>query len=134
MHKSKLRIQSLLILLAFENNSRSKDYFLNLDTGEIVNHSSNPESYLKIENYSKELNSVMQDSNMISEFITTIEEREPRERLFMSFLRYQTTEEFENILFDYPALREEWFRCREEITLKSIKRWLSFHKINAVLV
>lgn len=134
MQNNKIRIQSLLILLAFENSNRTKDYFLNLDTGEIVNHSSSPECYLKIENYSKELNSVMVDSNMVSDFITTIEEREPRERLFMSFLRYQTTREFENILFDYPALRDEWFRCREEITLKSIKRWLSFHKINAVLV
>lgn len=134
MLKNKIRIQSLLILLAFENSSRNKDYFLNLDTGEIVNHSSNPESYLKIENSSNESNSVLEDSNMISEFITTIKEREPRERLFMSFLRYRSSKEFENLLFDYPALREEWFSCREEITLKSIKRWLSFHKINAVLI
>lgn len=134
MQSNKIRIQSLLILLAFENNSRNKDYFLNLDTGEIVNHSSNPESYLKIENSSKELNRVMEDTTMISNFITTIEEREPRERLFMSFLRNQSSGEFENILFDYPTLREEWFRCREEITLKSIRRWLSFHKINAVLI
>lgn len=134
MHKSSIRIQSLLILLAFEDCSRRKNYYLNLDTGEVVEHDGSPEKYLKINKALFNGPKLMENHSLVGEFINRIENRPLREELFESFIHEQSTKRFEDILFDYPDLLNGWFEQKEKITLKNIKRWLDFHNINAELI
>ena len=130
----KIKIDIQMLIIAFEDNSGSGEYYLNLKSGKInfINSESLPEQEeLKKEienNYENFLEIVPIPSSKSYQVMLSFAEQlnieEIKTRLLNVLNRKKPFNKFKNTLLDFPAIREKWFKYHDAKMKEIAKEWL----------
>lgn len=141
--KRKLKIDLSELELAFDNASWEAEYYLDLETGEIILISSmigQPEGLTQqIEDVSDRARYLQvphansrdgfQD---MERFIETVQDTQLQKLLRVAIDGKGAFRRFKNILPDYPQERERWFRFQADRLRQRILDWLEAEDIEAI--
>jgi hypothetical protein len=137
-----LTIQADELIMALENSDLTMHNYLDLQTGEIVFTSDfmdmdeeiapdlegEPDRYRAIEGVSSSVS-----FDVMSDFVDSLSPGETQEELIEALRRKRPFRNFKDTLFNYPKLREQWFRFHEEAFIEIAKEWLKDNSIEATL-
>lgn len=139
----KIKIEKSMLEFAFENHSFDTQYYLDIETGDIITKSdevfeeeideeeieNNPERFYYIESIeSRRSFKIMED------FIYTIDDKKIKDDLNDSINRKKPFRSFKDRLYNYPEIQERWYKFYEEELEKIMIEWLQDNNINAELV
>jgi hypothetical protein len=71
---------------------------------------------------------------VMSDFVETLPEGEARRESARALQQKHPFRRFKDVLSNYPAVREEWFRFHEQAFMKIIQEWLEDHGVEATLI
>jgi len=139
MRKVKINLSELMD--AFDNCRIGYEFYLNLETGELLHIAeefmdteeiekiyerldSEPEKYLIIPTDSSRKG--YQD--MVA-FTESLEDENLREKLWIALDGRGAFRRFRNILLNYPDVREEWFKFKDKRLEERVRQWLEENEI-----
>lgn len=139
----RIRIDAGELLMAMEDHGGYATSYLDRQTGEILRISeyddereelqdkieADESRYLYIEPIpSQESFEVMED------FIASVSDEEAKSTLEQAISRRRPFRNFKDAFYDFPQVREEWFRFHNEMLLQKAKEWVEVEGIDAELV
>ena len=71
---------------------------------------------------------------VMSDFVDTLPESKVFRELARALQQRRPFRRFKDVLLNYPAVREDWFRFHEQAFMKIIQEWLDDHGVEATLV
>lgn len=140
-----LAIDAEDLIGALQNGFSEIDYYLDLETGEVVfsadeEVSGEPEEEFEalLEEHPDRFLPIHPISSspawrIIADFIEQLPYGEPSERLTIAVQRNHPFRRFKDTLLDYPDLREQWFSYENEALLDIARKWLADEGIDAEL-
>ena len=139
-----LRIDPEDLIYALQNRGGESEYFLDLQTGEVVflfdEGISDPDEELEelIENGPDRFRSIDPVSSsdgwqIMAEFIEQMPEGEAVKRLVRAVHGDHPFRRFKDTLLDYPDIREQWFAFERRAMLEIARKWLEQEEISAEL-
>jgi hypothetical protein len=120
---------------AFEDNSYEHDYYLDLETGEILFLS----EYLDDEEAEKLRDSIDEDPDRYEripkaesregyedmvDFITTVKNGRLAQLLQVAINGKGAFRRFKDVLLNYPEERERWFQLKDDRIQERVQEWL----------
>jgi hypothetical protein len=135
MGKKALNINLDELCEAMENSSYENEYFLDLETGEILFIS----DYLEDEETSERKDRIEEDSNRYEpipkaesyegyqdmvDFIATVDNERLAELLEVAINGKGAFRRFKDVLLNYPEEREKWFKFKDERMEERAMEWL----------
>lgn len=134
MRKVKVRLDELMD--AFDNCRIGFEYWLDLQTGELIlvgeeimttdeiekimeQIEEEPERYLPIPE--REHHESYQE---MVEFAETVKDELLKEKLFIALDGRGAFRRFKNVPYNYPEERERWFSFKEQILRRRVQEWL----------
>ncbi len=142
MDKIKIDIQMLII--ALEDLSGMREYYLNLKSGEIILISSenlpeDGENKKEIENHLDDFLAIIPiPSSKAYQIMKDFAEQLPLEKLKIRLLnvvnRKKPFSNFKDVLLDFPAIRKQWFKYHHDKMEEIVKEWLYDNQIEADLI
>ena len=139
-----LAIDAEDLIGALQNGYAELDYYLDLDTGEIV--LSGEEGVVESDEELKGLLDEYPDRFLcidaipsstgwrtMADFIEQLPYGEPSEQLTIAVQRNHPFRRFKDTLLDYPDLREQWFSYENGALLDIARKWLADEGIDAEL-
>lgn len=137
-----LTIKADELIMDFEDQSSDLRHFFDRQTGEVlpVLHGvmeeddaarleADPERYLLIEPVPSWVG-----YEIMSDFVETLPEGKVGRELARALQQSRPFRRFKDVLLNYPAVREDWFRFHEQAFMKIIQEWLEDHGVKATLV
>jgi Uncharacterised protein family (UPF0158) len=138
---ARLSIDTEEMIMALEDHEGA-DYFLDVDTGEIVRISdldpekddlaelveNNPERYRGIDPIPSS-----QSFEVMAEFADSCDNLEAQRALARALRGSHPFRRFKDALLSFPALREKWFRYHAEAFREFVRDWLEEEGIEADL-
>jgi hypothetical protein len=136
-----LTIRADELIMAFEGFGTEMQHFFDRQTGEVVTVfedmdeedtellDADPERYLLIEPVPSSVG-----YNIMSDFAATLPEGKVLRELERALQQRRPFRRFKEVLLDYPAVREDWFRFHEQAFMKIIQEWLDDYGVEATLV
>ena len=142
---AKIKVDLDMLFWAMESQSGEIDYYMDKQTGEILQVSSelfgddedeirdeveeNPDRYIFIEPLlSNESFKIMED------FIDSVSDAEAADALYKALSRRSPFRNFKDTLCEFPEIRQDWFKFHNEALLERAKDWLSSEQIDAELI
>lgn len=129
---------------ALQNGFAEFDYYLDLETGEVVFSCEEgvvePDEELEklLEEYPDRflyIDAIPSSTawRTMADFIEQLPYGEPRERLTVAVQLSHPFRRFKDTLLNYPALREQWFAFEYQTMLDVARKWLAEEDIDAEL-
>lgn len=142
---SRLSIDAQDLIMALENHGEVFQYFVDLQTGEVVfladeayvgkadddlelEIEADPERYRAIDSLPS-----FKGWQVMADFIEQLPSGKERVRLTRAVQQSNPFRRFKNALLDYPRLREEWFAFHESAMIELALEWLRDEGIEADL-
>lgn len=129
------------LIMAFEGFGTEMQHFFDRQTGEVLTVfedmdeedaerlDADPDRFLLIEPVPSYVG-----YEVMSDFVDTLPEGKVRRELARALQQRRPFRRFKDVLLNYPAVREEWFRFHEQAFMKIIQEWLDDHGVEATLV
>lgn len=130
------------LIMAFEDHNPTARHFFDRQTGEVVSifedtmdeedtdpPDAEPDRYLLIEPVPSSVG-----YEVMGEFVETLPEGKARDELVRALQQSKPFRRFKDVLLNYPALREDWFRFHEQAFIDIIKEWLKDHGVEVTIV
>jgi len=141
---SHLLIDAEELIMALEYHAYESQYFLDLQTGEVLLVADEayvePKEELKMQIQAEPDRYWAIDPipssvgwQVMAEFIEQLPVGEARERLTRVVERSHPFRRFKDTLLDYPEIREQWFAFHERAMLQLARGWLEDEGIEAEL-
>ena len=137
-----LTIRADELIMAFEGFGTEMQHFFDRQTGEVLSLleedvdeedaerlDADPERYLLIEPVSSSVG-----YEIMSDFVDTLPEGKVPREFARALQQRHPFRRFKDVLLNYPAVREDWFRFHEQAFMKIIQEWLDDHGVDATLV
>jgi hypothetical protein len=70
----------------------------------------------------------------MEDFIAAVSDVEARSALEQAILRRKPFRNFKDALYEFPEVREDWFKFHNEMLLQKAKDWVEVEEIDAELV
>lgn len=129
---------------ALQNGYDELDYYLDLETGEVVfsGEKGVVESDDELEGLLEEypdrflyIDAIPSSTSWrtMADFIEQLPYGKPREQLTIAVQRGSPFRRFKDTLLNYPDLREQWFAFENHTMLDVARMWLAEEEINAEL-
>ena len=129
------------LIMAFEDYGTDLRHFVDRQTGEVLSLleedmdeedlerlDAEPDRYLLIEPVPSWVS-----YEVMSDFVETLPEGKARRELVRALQQRHPFRRFKDVLLNYPAVREDWFRFHEQSFVKIIQEWLDDHGVEATL-
>ena len=129
------------LIMAFEDYGTDLRHFVDRQTGEVLSLleedmdeedlerlDAEPDRYLLIEPVPSWVS-----YEVMSDFVETLPEGKARRELVRALQQRHPFRRFKDVLLNYPAVREDWFRFHEQSFVKIIQAWLDDHGVEATL-
>jgi len=129
------------LIMAFEDYGTDLRHFVDRQTGEVLSLleedmdeedlerlDAEPDRYLLIEPVPSWVS-----YEVMSDFVGTLPEGKARRELVRALQQRHPFRRFKDVLLNYPAVREDWFRFHEQSFVKIIQAWLDDHGVEATL-
>jgi hypothetical protein len=129
------------LIMAFEDYETDLRHFVDRQTGEVLSLleedmdeedlerlDAEPDRYLLIEPVPSWVS-----YEVMSDFVETLPEGKARRELVRALQQRHPFRRFKDVLLNYPAVREDWFRFHEQSFVKIIQEWLDDHGVEATL-
>ena len=139
---AELCIRADELIMAFEDYGTDLQHFFDRQTGEVLSIleedmeeedamrlEAEPDRYLLIEPVSSSVG-----YEVMSDFVDTLPEGKVSRELARALQQRHPFRRFKDVLLNYPAVREDWFRFHEQAFMKIIQEWLDDHGVDATLV
>jgi hypothetical protein len=130
------------LITAFEDYGTDLQNFFDRQTGEVLSLleedmdeedrerlDTDPERYLLIEPVPSSVG-----YEVMSDFVDTLPEGKVPRELARALQQRHPFRRFKDVLLNYPAVREDWFRFHEQAFMKIIQAWLDDYGVEATLV
>lgn len=130
------------LIMAFEDYGTGLQHFFDRQTGEVLSLleedmdeedierlDAEPERYLLIEPVSSSVG-----YEIMSDFVDTLPEGKVPRELAGALKQRHPFRRFKDVLLNYPAVREDWFRFHEQAFMKIIQEWLDDHGVEVTVV
>lgn len=133
--KKKLKLNMDELCSAMEDNSYEHEYYLDLETGEILFMS----KYADTEDEKSNRNGIEDEYNRyeqvpkiesyegyqdMQDFISTVDDKQLARLLEVAIDGKGAFRRFKDVLLEYPEERERWFTFKEERIRKRAYEWL----------
>ena len=145
--KIKVTVDLEELCVAFEFSSVDNRYYLDLETGEIINisdefvdHEEKEELERKVEEgFGKRYVSIPYASSDESykdmeDFVETLEDQDLKEKLYIAIDGRGAFRRFKDVLLGYPEERERWFKFKDARVTERINEWLEAEGIEMIEV
>jgi hypothetical protein len=145
--KIKVAVDLEELCVAFEFSSVDNRYYLDLETGEIINisdefmdHEEKEELEKKVEDgFGKRYVSITYASSDegykdMEDFVGTVEDRDLKEKLHIAIDGRDAFRRFKNVLLAHPEERERWFKFKDARVKERVKEWLEAEGIEMIEV
>lgn len=129
---------------AFDNCRIGYEYYLDLETGEILYISDEWMTTDEIEEISEQMNSEHERylaiptesshegyQDMVA-FTEKVEDKNLKEKLLIALDGRGAFRRFKNVLIDYPEKRQKWFKFKENRLKQRVMEWLEDNEIELV--
>lgn len=138
---SGLTIRADELIMAFEGFGPEMQHFLDRQTGEVLTVfedmdeedaellDADPDRFLLVEPVPSYVG-----YEVMSDFVDTLPEGKVSRELTRALQQRRPFRRFKDVLLNYPAVREDWFRFHEQAFMKIIQEWLDDHGVEATLV
>ena len=138
-----LQVDTEEFIMALENHSPEIRYFLDKQTGEFV--LLGYEGVLGDEDFQETFEEEFERFEEIEplpssrgfdvmlEFAETVAPQEAKPSLLRALERRHPFRSFKDALFDFPEVRESWFRYKDQVYKGFVQEWLEDHDIEATL-
>jgi hypothetical protein len=130
------------LIMAFEDRGTELQHFLDRQTGEVLSLieedmdeddrerlDAEPDRYLLIEPVSSSAG-----FEIMSDFVEILPEGKIPRELARALQQRHPFRRFQEVLLNYPSVREEWFCFHEQAFMKIIKEWLDDCGVEVTLV
>ena len=136
-----LTIRADELIMAFEGFGTEMQHFFDRQTGEVLTVfedmdeedaellDADPDRFLFIEPVPSYVG-----YEVMSDFVDTLPEGKVFRELARALQQRRPFRRFKDVLLNYPAVREDWFRFHEQAFIKIIQEWLHDHGVEATLV
>lgn len=138
-----LTIRADALIMAFEYQGPEMQHFLDLQTGEVLlliedavddeeereRLEDEPERFLRIDPVPSYIG-----FEIMSDFVETLSEGELQRQLDRALRKSRPFRRFKDVLYDYPAAQEDWYRFHEQAFIKIIQEWLEENGVEATIV
>jgi len=139
---TRLTIRADELIMAFEDHGSSLQHFFDRQTGEVLSlfadtmeeadiggPEADPDRYLLIEAVPSSVG-----YEVMSDFVDTLPEGKILWELQRALQQRHPFRRFKDVLLDYPAVREDWFRFHEQAFMKIIQEWLDDYGVEVTVV
>ena len=139
---TRLTIRADEFIMAFEDYGSNLQHVFDRQTGEVLplfedameeedieRLDADPDRYLLIEPVPSSVG-----YEVMSDFVDTLPEGQVPSELARALQQRHPFRRFKDVLLNYPAVREDWFRFHEQAFMKVIQEWLDDHGVEATLV
>jgi hypothetical protein len=128
------------LIMTFEDYRTELQHFFDRQTGEVLTVfedmdeedakqlDADPDRYLLIEPVPSSVG-----YEVMSDFGDTLPEGKVSRELARALQQRHPFRRFKDVLLDYPAVREDWFRFHEQAFMKIIQEWLDDHGVEVTL-
>jgi hypothetical protein len=142
MHMTGLTIRADELIMAFEDYGTELQHVFDRQTGEVLPFLEDAKEEEDIERLEADperylLNQPVPSSvgyNIMSDFTATLSDGKVLRELERALQQRHPFRRFKDVLLDYPAVREDWFRFHEQAFMKIIQEWLDDHGVEATLM
>ena len=136
-----LTIRADELIMVFEGFGTEMQHFLDCQTGEVLTVfedmdeedaellDADPDRFLFIEPVPSYVG-----YEVMSDFVDTLPEGKVPRELTRALQQRRPFRRLKDVLLNYPAVREDWFRFHEQAFMKIIQEWLHDHGVEATLV
>jgi len=137
-----MRVRADEFIMAFEDNNPSAQYFFDRRTGEVFpifegavaeedreRLDAEPARYFLIDPVPSSVG-----YDIMWDFVETLPEGEVRRELARALEKNRPFRRFKDVLLNYPAVREDWFRFHELAFMEIIQEWLDDNGLDVTLV
>lgn len=139
---TRLTIRADELIMAFEDYGTELQHFFDRQTGEVLSLleedmdeedrerlDAEPDRYLLIEPVPSSVG-----YDVMSDFVDTLPEGKVPRELARALQQRHPFRRFKDVLLNYPAVREDWFRFHEQAFMKIIQEWLDDHGVEVTVV
>jgi hypothetical protein len=136
-----LTIRADELIMAFEDHGTELQHFFDRQTGEVLSFleedmeeedrerlDAAPDRYLLIEPAPSSVG-----YEVMSDFVETLPEGKVPGELVRALRQRHPFRRFQDVLLNYPAIREDWFRFHEQAFMKIIQEWLDDYGVEVTL-
>ena len=136
-----LTIRADELIMAFEGFGTEMQHFFDRRTGEVLTVfedmdeedakllDADPDRFLLIEPVPSSV-----AYEIICDFVDTLPEGEIPRELARALQQRRPFRRFKDVLLNYPAVQEDWFRFHERAFMQIIRAWLDDYGVEATLV
>ena len=136
-----LTIRADELIMAFEDYGTGLQHFFDRQTGEVLTVfedmdeedaellDADPDRFLLIEPVPSYVG-----YEVMSDFVDTLPEGQVPSELARALQQRHPFRRFKDVLLNYPAVREDWFRFHEQAFMKIIQEWLDDHGVEATVM
>ena len=136
-----LTIRADELIMAFEGFGTEMQHFFDRRTGEVLTVfedkdeedakllDADPDRFLLIEPVPSSV-----AYEIMCDFVDTLPEGKIPRELARALQQRRPFRRFKDVLLNYPAVREDWFRFHERAFMQIIRAWLDDYGVEATLV
>ena len=136
-----LTIRADELIMAFEGFGTEMQHFFDRRTGEVLTVfedmdeedakllDADPDRFLLIEPVPSSV-----AYEIIYDFVDTLTEGKIPRELARALQQRRPFRRFKDVLLNYPAVQEDWFRFHEQAFMKIIQEWLDDYGVEATVV
>jgi len=130
------------LIMAFEDHNPDARHFFDRQTGEVLSIfeeimeeedakllDEESDRYLLVEPVPSSWG-----YEVMNDFVETLPEGKIRHELGRALQQKHPFRRFKDVLLNYPAIREDWFRFHEQAFIEIIQEWLDDHGVEVILV
>jgi len=139
---TRLTIRADEFIMAFEEYGSNLQHVFDRQTGEVLplfeeameeedieRLEADPDRYLLIEPVPSSVG-----YEIMSDFVEILPEGKVPRELARALQQRHPFRRFKDVLLNYPAVREDWFRFHEQAFMKIIQEWLDDHGVEATVM
>ncbi|HWA87869.1 MAG TPA: UPF0158 family protein [Opitutus sp.] len=134
----KVPVDMQTLSLALENQGGENQWYLDLETGDVIPVFDDPESEEMVENDPDrflfiEVSADSRDEfRVMEDFVSGLPDGEAKRDLERVLQRSKPFRNFREALRDWPDLREQWFAVQNRRGEQAVRDWLAEHEIKPV--